>query len=102
VDYEGFVARLRQSDADVVRTLATQLNFGGLYGEELCSRAGVEYNQAVEDTTDEEFEALYDAVDGLAAQLRESDLDPRVYYESDDDEGGESDGGEGRGGSRRG
>ncbi len=91
VDYETFVARLRQSDADVVRTLATQLNFGGLYGEELCSRAGVEYNQAVEDTTDEEFEALYDAVERLATQLRESDLDPRVYYEGDES----GDGGEG-------
>ncbi len=34
VDYEGFVARVRDSDADLVRTLATQLNFGGLYGEE--------------------------------------------------------------------
>ncbi|MCU4799150.1 ribosome rescue protein RqcH [Halobacteria archaeon HArc-gm2] len=91
VDYEGFVARLKQSDADVVRTLATQLNFGGLYGEELCSRAGVEYNQAIEDTTEEEFEALYDAVDGLATQLRESDLDPRVYYETDDEDGDEGD-----------
>jgi predicted ribosome quality control (RQC) complex YloA/Tae2 family protein len=94
VDYEGFVARLRQSDADVVRTLATQLNFGGLYGEEICSRAGVEYNQAIEDTTEVEFEALYDAVDRLATQLRESDLDPRVYYEREDG-GGDGDPGDG-------
>ncbi len=85
VDYEGFVARLKESDADVVRTLATQLNFGGLYGEELCTRAGVPYNQAIEDTSEEEFEALYDAVERLATRLREGDLDPRVYYESDDD-----------------
>ena len=84
VEYEGFVERMRQSDADVVRTLATQLNFGGLYGEELCSRAGVPYNQAIEETTDGEFEALYDAVSGLSARLREGDLDPRLYYESDD------------------
>jgi len=69
-----------------VRTLATQLNFGGLYGEELCSRADVPYNQAIEETTDAEFEALYDAVSDLSSRLREGDLDPRLYFETDDRE----------------
>jgi predicted ribosome quality control (RQC) complex YloA/Tae2 family protein len=50
VDYDTFLERMRQSEADIVRTLATQLNFGGLYGEELCSRADIPYNQAIEDT----------------------------------------------------
>ncbi|MFC7250741.1 ribosome rescue protein RqcH [Halomicroarcula sp. GCM10025324] len=82
VDYEGFVARIEDSDADLVRTLATQLNFGGLYGEELCSRAGIEYNVDIETVTDEQFERLYEVVTDLATQLREGNLDPRVYYES--------------------
>ncbi|MFC6862882.1 ribosome rescue protein RqcH [Halomicroarcula sp. GCM10025817] len=82
VDYEGFVARVRDSDADLVRTLATQLNFGGLYGEELCSRADIEYNVDVDEVTDEQFERLYDVVTDLSTQLREGNLDPRVYYES--------------------
>ncbi|ACV13089.1 Fibronectin-binding A domain protein [Halorhabdus utahensis DSM 12940] len=86
VEYETFVERMRQSDADVVRTLATQLNFGGLYGEELCSRAGVPYNQAIGETTDAEFEALYDAVNDLSTRLREGDLDPRLYFETDEQE----------------
>ncbi|WP_135303026.1 ribosome rescue protein RqcH [Haloarcula amylovorans] len=91
VDYEGFAARIRESDADVVRTLATQLNFGGLYGEELCSRADIEYNLPVEELTDEQLERLYEVVSELATQLREGDLDPRVYYESTEDDGGDSD-----------
>jgi predicted ribosome quality control (RQC) complex YloA/Tae2 family protein len=82
VDYEGFVARIRDSEADLVRTLATQLNFGGLYGEELCSRAGIEYNVDVDEVTDEQLERLYEVVTDLSTQLREGDLDPRVYYES--------------------
>ncbi|WP_136688042.1 ribosome rescue protein RqcH [Halorhabdus amylolytica] len=86
VEYETFVERMAQSDADVVRTLATQLNFGGLYGEELCSRADVPYNQAIEETTDAEFEALYDAVNDLSTRLRDGDLDPRLYYETEDRE----------------
>jgi len=84
VDYEAFVARMRESDADLVRTLATQLNFGGLYGEELCSRAGVDYNVPIAEATEAEFEALYGALDRLARRLREGDLDPRVHYDGED------------------
>jgi len=109
VDYDAFEARMRDSDADVVRTLATQLNFGGLYGEELCTRAGVPYNVDIAETTDDQLRALYDAVSRLAERLREGDLDPRVYYESGDgdedaadsesdgDSGDESDSGDGAG-----
>ena len=91
VDYEGFVARIEDSDADLVRTLATQLNFGGLYGEELCSRAGIEYNVPVDEISDEQFERLYDVVSDLSRQLREHDLDPRVYYEDVGDGDGSGD-----------
>jgi predicted ribosome quality control (RQC) complex YloA/Tae2 family protein len=88
VDYDGFVDRIRSSDADIVRTLATQLNFGGLYGEELCSRADIPYNVPVEDVTDDQLERLYEVMSELATTLSEGDLDPRVYYEpgeEDDD-----------------
>jgi len=83
VDYERFTERMGQSDSDVVRTLATQLNFGGLYGEELCSRAGVPYNQDIEATDDSEFEALYREIESLSRRLSAGDLDARVYYEGD-------------------
>ncbi|QSG07195.1 ribosome rescue protein RqcH [Halapricum desulfuricans] len=86
VDYERFRERMAQSDSDVVRTLATQLNFGGLYGEELCSRAGVPYNQDIEATGDEEFEALYREIESLSRRLGEGDLDARVYYEDSGDD----------------
>ncbi|WP_415382429.1 ribosome rescue protein RqcH [Halosimplex sp. TS25] len=81
VDYDAFAARMRDSDSDLVRTLATQLNFGGLYGEELCTLAGVDYNVPIEEATDEQLRALYDALRRLADRLADSDLDPRVYYE---------------------
>jgi len=92
VDEETFVARMRDSDSDLVRTLATQLNFGGLYGEELCSRAGVDYNVPIEEATDGQLEALFGAVRRLADRLREGDLDPRVYYEDDGAGDGSGDG----------
>ncbi|WP_435174988.1 ribosome rescue protein RqcH [Halorussus sp. AFM4] len=83
VDYETFVAHMEESDTDIVRTLATQLNFGGLYAEEICTRAGVEKRTAIEDATEDDYEAVYDAIRRLADQVRERDFDPRVYREDD-------------------
>ncbi|MCG1003449.1 MULTISPECIES: ribosome rescue protein RqcH [Halobacterium] len=86
LDYEGFVAKMRESDTDLVRTLATQLNFGGLYGEELCTRAGVEKTKDIDDADEEEFRALYDASERLLDAIRSGDLEPRVYFEPGDGE----------------
>jgi len=93
VDRDGFLARIRESDADLVRTLATQLNFGGLYGEELCTRAGIDYNVPVEELSDEQLDRVYEVVSALERQLREGELDPRVWYEDGDtpDDGGDPD-----------
>ncbi|WP_435358691.1 ribosome rescue protein RqcH [Haloarchaeobius sp. DFWS5] len=93
VGYDAFVAKMNESDTDVVRTLATQLNWGGLWGEELCQRAGVEKAMDIEDAGEEEYERLYDAVQRLAESLSSADVDPRLYYEErdgDDEDGGGS------------
>jgi predicted ribosome quality control (RQC) complex YloA/Tae2 family protein len=84
VDYDAFKAKMEQSDTDLVRTLATQLNFGGLYGEELCTRAGVEKTTDIADATDEQYEALFGALERLREPILEGRTDPRLY---EDDEG---------------
>jgi predicted ribosome quality control (RQC) complex YloA/Tae2 family protein len=80
---EAFVARMEESTADVVRTLATRLNLGGDYAEEVCTRAGVEKGLAIEDADEETYDALYDALGRIANDLRTGELDPRVYVEDD-------------------
>ncbi|MFD1515234.1 ribosome rescue protein RqcH [Halomarina rubra] len=92
VDEEGFTARMQQSDTDVVRTIATQLNFGGLWAEELCTRAGVEKTKDIADATEEDYAALYEQLDRLRTVLRSGEFDPRVYYESVDGDGSGDDG----------
>ncbi|MFB6135875.1 MAG: ribosome rescue protein RqcH [Halobacteriaceae archaeon] len=82
MDLETFAARMDDSDTDVVRTLATQLDFGGLYAEELCTRAGVEKTLDIADAAEDAYGALFDAVGRLFDAL-ESGLDPRVYREDD-------------------
>ena len=90
LDYEAFAAKVRESDTDLVRTLATQLNFGGLYAEELCSLAGVEKTKDVDEATASDLEALFEASDRLLGAIEAGDLEPRVYYEpADDDEDAE-------------
>ena len=83
-DYEAFAAKMDDSDTDIVRTLATQLNFGGLYAEELCSRAGVEKTVDIDDATADQYEALFGALERLREPILAGDTDPRLY---EDDEG---------------
>ncbi|MES3517728.1 MAG: ribosome rescue protein RqcH [Natronomonas sp.] len=78
-DFEAFRAKMAESDTDLVRTLATQLNFGGLYGEELCRRAGVEKTLDIEAATDDHYEAIFGAIERLWTPIQEGNLDPRLY-----------------------
>jgi predicted ribosome quality control (RQC) complex YloA/Tae2 family protein len=75
---------MAQSDTDLVRTLATQLNFGGLYAEELCTRAGVEKTVDIAEATEEHYEALFGALERLREPILEGRTEPRLY--EDDDE----------------
>ena len=81
VSFDAFARHMDESDTDVVRTLATQLNLGGLYAEEVCTRAGVEKETAIADADEETYRALHDALERIAARLRSGDIDPRVYEE---------------------
>ncbi|MFA1610873.1 ribosome rescue protein RqcH [Halobellus rubicundus] len=81
VGYEAFKRNMDDSDTDVVRTLATQLNLGGLYAEELCTRAGVEKTTPIEEAGDEEYRAIHHAIEELRTRLRAGDFDPRVYLD---------------------
>ena len=85
VSFDAFARHMDESDTDVVRTLATQLNLGGLYAEEVCARAGVEKETAIADADEETYRALHDALERIAARLRSGDIDPRVYEAPLDD-----------------
>ncbi|ELZ43265.1 Fibronectin-binding A domain protein [Halorubrum saccharovorum DSM 1137] len=92
VSLGGFKRHMRESDSDVVRTLATQLNLGGLYAEEVCTRASVEKETPIEEATDDQLRALHEALERIGERLRSGDVDPRVYEEELDE--GDGDGGE--------
>ncbi|MDF9746804.1 ribosome rescue protein RqcH [Natrinema salsiterrestre] len=85
ISREAFDHEMEDSDTDVVRTLATQLNFGGLYAEELCTRAGVEKGMDIDDADEAVYDRLYEAIERLALDLRNGNFDPRLYLEGDDE-----------------
>ena len=87
----GFDRHMRESDSDVVRTLATQLNLGGLYAEEVCTRAGVEKETPIEAVTDDQLRALYESLSRIGERLRSGEIDPRVYEEPVDGDGNAGD-----------
>ncbi|RQH01381.1 ribosome rescue protein RqcH [Natrarchaeobius oligotrophus] len=93
IDREAFEREMETSDTDVVRTLATQLNFGGLYGEEVCTRAGVEKAMDIADVDDGVYDRLYGAIERLALDVRNRNFEPRLYFERPDEEGSAADGG---------
>ncbi|RLM53604.1 fibronectin-binding domain-containing protein [Halobellus sp. Atlit-31R] len=83
VGYDALVRRMEDSDTDVVRTLATQLNLGGLYAEEVCTRAGVDKTTPIAEAGDDEYRALHGAIEDLRTRLRGGEFDPRVYTDDD-------------------
>lgn len=81
LSYDEFVEEMEESGSDVVRTLASVMGFGGTYAEELCERAGVEKELSIDEATEDEYEAVYDATRELFDRLEAGDLKPRVVYE---------------------
>lgn len=73
-----FETRLRASNADAVRTLATEFNLGGVFAEEVCALAGVPKNKPVADVTAAESRALLAALRGLLERVDSGELDPVV------------------------
>ena len=91
VSLDAFTRHMNESDSDVVRTLATQLNLGGLYAEEICARAGVEKELPIEEADESAYRALHEAISDVAERLRAGEFDPRIYEEPVD---GPANGGE--------
>lgn len=50
------------SGKDLVRTLATELNLGGLYAEAVCEKAGVDKNKRADELLESELKAIHEAI----------------------------------------
>lgn len=76
--YDEFVAAIRSSDSDLVRTLATGVNLGGQYAEEICKRSGIPKNSKIADVSDDELKLLYSKMEEIVKTVLENP-EPTIY-----------------------
>jgi len=66
----------RSSDSDVVRTIASKFNLGGVLAEEVCLRSGVDKKLPARELDDSSVSALADSFKSLFTPLLEGELKP--------------------------
>jgi predicted ribosome quality control (RQC) complex YloA/Tae2 family protein len=78
LDFETFQVLLKNSKQDLVRTLAVTLNLGGLYAEELCTRAHIDKNSDAKTLDQPTMERLYATLVSFLELFNNKDFHP-VY-----------------------
>ena len=80
VSREDLATIVSQSDADIVRTLVRNLNMGGIYGEEVCLRAGLEKDRTSSTLDEEEIDRLYEALKDVFV-ISPENVEPQIVSE---------------------
>jgi len=80
LDREGFRTAVRAAKGQVVKVLASPLNLGGTYAEELCLRAGIAKDAPVASLTDADLDGLFTALNNIAVAV-EQERRPAVVLE---------------------
>lgn len=66
---EDFLSSFRSSDADAVRTLATSVNLGGQYAEEICTRVGIDKSVPASSVDDAKVAEMYAAMEDIVSHV---------------------------------
>src|SRR5438876_123733 len=80
LDRSAFTTALRTAKGQVVRVLASVLNLGGTYAEEICLRAEVEKQTKVKELSDAQVDGLFTALNNLAVAV-DQEPHPRVVFQ---------------------
>jgi len=67
--FEEFTDIFRSSESDTVRTLATIVNLGGQYAEEVCKRSGIDKTLNSKEVSDENLSKMYDVLKGIVEHV---------------------------------
>jgi predicted ribosome quality control (RQC) complex YloA/Tae2 family protein len=69
---DGLLAVLKESGTDLVRTLATKLNMGGVYSEETCARSGIDKSTRATEVSREDAERILGCIRSLGDEILQS------------------------------
>jgi len=75
---EELATLFSESDLDLVKTLATKLNMGGVIAEEVCSYSGVDKKTGCQDLSDEIVEVVHGGIAHVFGQM--ANLKPHIAY----------------------
>ena len=76
--FEEFREVFRSSGSDTVRTLATVVNLGGQYSEEICKRTGIDKNTPSHEVSDESLNKMYSSLRGIVDRVIQNS-EPTVF-----------------------
>jgi len=76
--FEEFRSVFRSSGSDTVRTLATVVNLGGQYSEEICKRTNIAKNTPSGDVCDDILEKMYSSLREIVEHVIQSS-EPTVF-----------------------
>src|SRR5438034_783443 len=79
LDRDALARTLRGAKGQVVRVLASILNLGGTYAEELCLRAGIDKDTKVKEISDPQVDALYTELNNVAVAV-DQERRPAVVF----------------------
>lgn len=79
---EKFSELLKESKADLVRTIAVNVNLSGSIAEEICTRANIDKNIKIEDLDDETIEKAFVALSDFLELFKTKEFEP-VLVEKD-------------------
>ncbi len=75
---EKFIELLKESDTDIVRTLAVNINLSGRISEEICARADIDKNIKIKDLNDEIITKLFDAFTDFLNYFKGKKFEPII------------------------
>ncbi len=83
---DSFEELLSDSNANIVRTLASRLNLDSLSCEEICALAGISPRTKVPDLTEQEMKDLKTGLDTFAEKLKAGVVGPCIVFNDEPEE----------------
>lgn len=84
INFEEFVEILKNSKADLVRTLAVNVNLSGTYAEEICKRADIDKNIKAKDLDEKNLKKVFTELTKILEIFKKKDFKPVLVKEDEE------------------
>ena len=85
ISLDSFANIFMQSNKDVIRTLVTDINISGPWGEEICVLAGIEKEKVARELKKEEIEKLYESLQFILNKFKQKEFSPVIVKNGEND-----------------